>query len=219
MDYKIYEYGEAVVKRSLNYYEDKNHNNFHMISGLTSELTEELIVALETNDLVNILEELGDATFFNVGSMIHNGYWDSFKEQIADTDSLLIDLGFDWSDQDYAKKLTPTEKKDLFNTVLFAAFKSIGALNTIYKNVLVKDKPKYNNNILTPEQICSQHCNLQICINTLTIMMGSNYQKVREMNDKKLFARHNGGTLTPESSDNRDTDAERKIMEDTNNSK
>lgn len=215
MDYQIYEYGETVVKRSLNYYENKNENNFHMISGLTSELTEELIVALDKNDMVNILEELGDATFFNVGSMIHNNYWDIFKEKIAETDTLLLDLGFDWSDQDYSKKLTPSEKKEIFNTVIFTMYKSVGALNTIYKNILVKDIAKYNGEVLSPEQVCSQHCNLMICINTLTVMLGSNFQKVREINDKKLFARHNGGTLTADSSNNRDTDAERKIMEET----
>lgn len=217
MDYNIYEYGETVVKRSLNSYDDMNHNNQHMVMGLTSELTEELIVALEKNDMVNVMEELGDATFFNIGSLIHHGYWDKFKEKIKQTDSLLLDLGFDWTDVDYAKRLTPTERKGLFDNVLFLTFKNVGALNTIYKNLLVKSTPKYNDEILTEEQICEKHCALQICINTLTYMMGENYHKVREMNDKKLFARHKGGTFTPETSLGRDTDEERKIMEDTAN--
>ena len=215
MNYNIYEYGETVVKRSLNYYDNQNENNFHMIAGLTSELTEELLIALDTNDVVNIVEELGDATFFNIGSMIHNKYWDNFKEKIEQTDALLLDMGFDWTDENYSKKLTPTERKDLFTNVLFLTFKSVGTLNTIYKNVLVKNTPKYNGNILTEEQICDIHCNLQICINTLTTMMGKNYHEVREVNDKKLFARHKGGTFTPETSLNRDTEEERKIMEES----
>ena len=48
-------------------------------------------------------------------------------------------------------------------------------------------------------------------------MIGSNYHQVREVNDKKLFARHNGSVLTPKTSLNRDTDSERKIMEDVLN--
>lgn len=217
MTYNIYDYGEKVVKRSLNYYENNNENNFHMIAGLTSELTDELITAFESSDLTNIIEELGDATFFNVGNLIHNGLWDKFKEKIENTDKLLLDLGFDWNDENFSKKLTPLERKNYVDNVLFTIFKSVGALNTIYKNILVKNTPKYNGKILTEEEICFYNCNLQIAINTLSIMVGSNYHQVREVNDKKLFARHNGSVLTPETSLNRDTDSERKIMEDVLN--
>lgn len=215
MSYNIYEYGEKVVKRTLNFYPDMNHNNHHMIMGLTSELTEELIVALDQNDMVNVVEELGDATFFNVGSMIQNGFYDDFKEQIENSDKLLLDLGFDWTDEEYSKKLTPTEKKDMFNNVLFVTFKAVGTLNTIYKNTLVKSKPVYNKVELTREQICSVHIQLQVCINTITTMIGKNYHDVRQVNDIKLDKRHKGGPFTVENSNNRDTDAERKVMEDT----
>lgn len=215
MNYNIYDYSEKVVKRSLNYYDDKNHNNQHMIMGLTSELTDELITALEKNDITNIIEELGDATFFNVGSLIHQGYWETFKDKIEQTDKLLLDLGFEWTDEKYSNKLTPQERKDIFNTVLFITFKTIGQLNTIYKNILVKDTPKYDGEILTDEQICNIHCHLLVCINTITSMVGSNYHTVREVNDKKLFARHKGGTFTPETSLNRNTEEERKLMDET----
>lgn len=186
-----------------------------MVAGFTSELIDELVQAFDKNDMVNILEELGDATFFNVGCMIHNKYWDEFKEKIAQTDSLLLDLGFEWSDTDYYKKLTPSERKNIFNTVVFSTFKVAGALNTVYKNILVKNTPKYDGVILSREQICDKHNELLICINTLTVMLGKNWNEVREINDKKLFARHKGGTLTPETSLGRDTVEERKIMEDT----
>jgi hypothetical protein len=118
-NYGILEYAENVVKRSLNYYENMNENNFHMVAGFTSELTDELLTALEKNDITNILEELGDATFFNVGNMIHNGFLEKFSQKISETDTLLLDLGFDWNDEDFARKLTPEEKKSYFNNVLF----------------------------------------------------------------------------------------------------
>ena len=73
--------------------------------------------------------------------------------------------------------------------------------------------------ILTEEEICNINCALQIAINTLTILLGNSYIKVREINDKKLFARHKGGTLTPETSLNRDTEEERKIMDSVVNDK
>ena len=218
-NYGILEYAENVVKRSLNYYENMNENNFHMVAGFTSELTDELLTALEKNDITNILEELGDATFFNVGNMIHNGFLEKFSQKISETDALLLDLGFDWNDEDFARKLTPEEKKSYFNNVLFVIFKHTGALNTIYKNVLVKNTPKYDGKILTEEEICNINCVLQIAINTLTILLGNSYIKVREINDKKLFARHKGGTLTPETSLNRDTEEERKIMDSVVNDK
>ena len=218
-NYGILEYAENVVKRSLNYYENMNENNFHMVAGFTSELTDELLTALEKNDITNILEELGDATFFNVGNMIHNGFLEKFSQKISETDTLLLDLGFDWNDEDFARKLTPEEKKSYFNNVLFVIFKNTGALNTIYKNVLVKNTPKYDGKILTEEEICNINCALQIAINTLTILLGNSYIKVREINDKKLFARHKGGTLTPETSLNRDTEEERKIMDSVVNDK
>ena len=218
-NYGILEYAENVVKRSLNYYENMNENNFHMVAGFTSELTDELLTALEKNDITNILEELGDATFFNVGNMIHNGFLEKFSQKISETDTLLLDLGFDWNDEDFARKLTPEEKKSYFNNVLFVIFKHAGALNTIYKNVLVKNTPKYDGKILTEEEICNINCVLQIAINTLTILLGNSYIKVREINDKKLFARHKGGTLTPETSLNRDTEEERKIMDSVVNDK
>ena len=88
-NYGILEYAENVVKRSLNYYENMNENNFHMVAGFTSELTDELLTALEKNDITNILEELGDATFFNVGNMIHNGFLEKFSQKISETDALL----------------------------------------------------------------------------------------------------------------------------------
>lgn len=219
MTYNIYDYGEKVVKRSLNYYENNNENNFHMIAGFTSELTDELISAFESSDLTNIIEELGDATFFNVGNLIHNNLWDKFKEKIENTDKLLLDLGFDWNDENFSKNLTQLERKNYVDSVLFTIFKTVGALNTIYKNILVKNTPKYNGKILTDEEICYYNCNLQIAINTLSVMIGTNYHQVREVNDKKLFSRHNGGTLTPETSLNRDTDKERKLMEDVLNNK
>ena len=218
-NYGILEYAENVVKRSLNYYENMNENNFHMVAGFTSELTDELLTALDKNDITNILEELGDATFFNVGNMIHNGFLEKFSQKISETDALLLDLGFDWNDEDFARKLTPEEKKSYFNNVLFVIFKQVGALNTIYKNVLVKNTPKYDGKILTEEEICNINCVLQIAINTLTILLGNSYIKVREINDKKLFARHKGGTLTPETSLNRDTEEERKIMDSVVNDK
>jgi len=55
-NYGILEYAENVVKRSLNYYENMNENNFHMVAGFTSELTDELLTALEKNDITKFLK-------------------------------------------------------------------------------------------------------------------------------------------------------------------
>jgi len=123
------------------------------------------------------------------------------------------DLGFDWNDEDFARKLTPEEKKSYFNNVLFVIFKPDNLYDEMILKVLNDETPKYDGKILTEEEICKINCALQIAINTLTILLGNSYIKVREINDKKLFARHKGGTLTPETSLNRDTEEERKIMD------
>lgn len=206
-------YADVVINRTINNYDDMNYNNFHMVSGLTSELTDELIKALNANDNTNIVEELGDAQFFTIGLLILNGWFDKYLEDIIKSDSMLLDLGFDWSNFEEQAKLSDDIRAKLFNNVLFDTYVMVGKLNTIFKNILIKDTPKYDGKVLTEHEIVLQVINLIVCINTLCHMTGNNLMTVRNVNNEKLFARYSGGTFDPKKSLDRNIEEERKIMD------
>lgn len=219
--YGIINYGEVVVKRTLNDLGNPNENNFHMISGFTSELTVELLNAIGKNDTVNIIEELGDAYWFTTGLLITCGYFNKpeYKEKISVIDSMILNLGFDWNDENYLISISEEEKVRILNNVLFITYSRVGAINTIFKNIMIQNKPKYDGEVLNEEQILDRILEILICINTLVIFTGKTIQEIREVNDKKLLKRYKGGTFTPELSINRNTDSERELMEKEVNNK
>lgn len=220
-NYDIISFGNNIVKRSMNVFTDQDHNNLHMIAGLTSELTEEFISSFTNlnedgnSDVTNMAEELGDGLWFTVGLLIHNGFWKEENfQKIASTDSMVLNMGFDWTDETMAEKLKDDGSfHSLFNAVFFQTLKQIGRINTIYKNILIKNTAKLNGKVLSDGEILDEILRLIICINTLSIFTGKSIYEIREMNDKKLFKRYDGGTFTAEKSLNRDTNSEREILE------
>ena len=138
---------------------------------------------------------------------------------IDEENKIIYSLSDDaYLDEDFKYKLNGTYKVLNSNYFSYEVADELEELNVLDAS-FTKNTPKYDGKILTEEEICNINCALQIAINTLTILLGNSYIKVREINDKKLFARHKGGTLTPETSLNRDTEEERKIMDSVVNDK
>ena len=209
--YDIISYKINVVDKKLLDMGDKWKNLLHMTLGHTSEISDELLRAIESNDPSKVIEELGDATFFNVGIIKYLDLWkEEHFNEIISSDHKLLNLGFDW------KEKTPEDfdgNKYLQFIINLIQIQN-GRIATVIKNMLIKDTPKYEGVVLTEEQIVKLLTDQLVNLNTLSYFMGHGFQQVRHSNAIKLGLRYKE-SFTAEESLNRDVEAESEALQET----
>lgn len=234
-DFSLWEYGETTVKRTALDLKDEKLNHFHFVSGATSEIADELFNAILKNDEANIKEELGDAIWFLVGLLRVSGLWkEEYKETINNSDSLFAIIDNE-SDNPFKKvnrikyilgfvdelreSKNPTQHLldvvDVFiRTIYEEAIKTIGEINTLYKNNLIKDVFKHDGKIYTEEDLLNKILECIYFLNFLGYIFEFTPDDIRITNDKKLSFRYSGGGFNKEQSLNRDLEGEREILEE-----
>jgi NTP pyrophosphatase (non-canonical NTP hydrolase) len=165
---------------------DKLLNSIHCTLGMGSELLEEVTTALGTGDEVNLKEELGDILFYAVNYATEHGV-------------ILPNL----------KALDPKDVTKQYRTAYYQMAKtSLGKLQDLDKRELAYKKPSDE---LTRREALY---NFVAAIEFIGQDKGLDMDAVRQMNVDKLLERYPlAEGFSEERAINRDTNAERKILE------
>lgn len=208
INYDIISYKINVVDKKILDRKNKWENILHMTLGHTSEISDELITALQNNDKENVVAELGDATFFLVGTMIFMDLW---KEQnfteIINSDHYLINLGFNWNEEQPADFPYQQHLQTLVNQLQMQN----GKINTVIKNLLNKDKAILEGVVLDEPAIVKLFTAQLAHLNTIAYLIGVGFAMVRKTNAIKLGFRYKDN-FTVEESLNRDVEGENAAM-------
>lgn len=208
INYDIISYKINVVDKKILDRKNKWENILHMAAGHTSEISDELITALQKNDKEGVIAELGDATFFCVGTMIFMDLWKekNFTE-IINSDHYLVNLGFNWNEEQPEDFPFQAHVQTLINLLQIQN----GKINTVIKNLLNKDKALYEGVVLTEEEIVKLFTAQLANLNTLAYLLGFGFAMVRKTNAIKLGFRYKDNFTVAESM-NRDIEGENQAM-------
>lgn len=169
-------------------------DDVHMKLGLVSEL-DEIIEALTRKDRVNISEELGDVLWY------------------AANDITFLGLESHLSDYVFLPKMAPTDGNYL-GTVsnalggLFSLVYNVAKLCDMTKKYLAYDKP------INQEEVIKRYKYVLGAINNIAYGAGVDVEKAMDIVIEKLQKRY-PEAFTVENAKERDTDTERKAMENT----
>lgn len=167
-------------------------NSIHMVLGIGSEVLSELDQALINYDRVNVAEEIGDAMWYLSNYSVIWGFNDFDnakvnKELVSHTETVI----------DKAKKL---------EDYIFLIKKPLGEILDLDKKAFAYDKSTSLDDRFT------NFATILICLESICSLLNLDSDDIRQKNIDKLKLRY-PDKFSKEAAVNRDTDAERKVLE------
>jgi hypothetical protein len=177
-------------------------NKTHMVTGMSSEFFDELVVAINSNDDVNYREELGDMEWFCLGYMKWYGL--SIPTETTDCRNYIY--------QEVEKHFGSDYVDDINDSSVCIAYIShtLGVLNAILKKEITSGVRKYDGQEVTNEFLQQKCEGLLCCLMILSCYECNEFHKdvlifpapihaIRQKIHEKLVLRHSGKAMTTES--------------------